>query len=276
MQSTEPRGSLRIRFVQNRSRRRLWLTEVASLLMFSFLMLPASGITAEPAGSGSWMTLAAAPSKRTEVVAATLDGRIFVVGGFVSPTLSSLMTLSVSDLVEVYDPVRNAWSTAASLPLPLHHAGAAVFGGKLYVIGGYTKSLLNVWQPLNTVHVYDPKTNSWSERTPMPTARGALAVVELGGKLYAFGGYDQSHNIGTLEVFDPVTDSWSTKAALPTPRDHLTAAAVGNRIYVIGGRLNGSYSKNLAVTEVYDPSADRWTRVADMPTARSGIGSAVI
>jgi N-acetylneuraminic acid mutarotase len=227
-------------------------------------------------GSGTWATLAAAPSKRTEVVAGVVAGKIYVLGGFIEPSLSTVATLAITDRVEEYDPATDSWSTKAPLPVGLHHAGAAVAGGKLYVIGGYMRSLLNIWHPVATVYMYDPMTDAWSGRKAMPTPRGALAVVEHGGKLYAIGGYDRATNIAALEVYDPVTDIWTVKAPLPTPRDHLAAAVVNQRIYALGGRLNGSYSQNLAVVEAYDPQQDRWVRAADMPTPRSGITAGVI
>jgi hypothetical protein len=147
---------------------------------------------------------------------------------------------------------------------------------RLYVIGGYTQSFLSVWHPVATVYRYDPDKDAWTERSRMPTPRGALAVAESGGRLYAIGGYDGSRNRAEVEVYDPAADAWTTAAPLPTPRDHLAAATVGGRIHAIGGRLNQSYARNLGTVEAYDPAADRWTKAADLPTARSGITAGVI
>lgn len=222
------------------------------------------------------MTLAPAPTKRTEVTAAVLDGRIYVIGGFAEPSLGNLSSLTITDRVEVYDPAKNEWTTRAPLPVGLHHAGAGVVGNRLYVIGGYTRSFLSVWHPVATVYMYDPDKDAWTACSPMPTARGALAVAESGGKLYAIGGYDGSANRAELEIYDPVKNTWATGAPLPTPRDHLAAATVGGTIYAIGGRMNQSYARNLSTVEAYDPAADRWTTLADLPTARSGIAAGVI
>jgi len=223
-----------------------------------------------------WQTMAAAPTKRTEVVGAAAGGRVYVVGGFGEPTLSNMMNLAVSDTVEEYDPSTNRWASKSPLPISLHHAGAASAGDRLYLIGGFTKSLFSVWQPVASVYMYNHETDSWAERAPMPTKRGALAVAQLGGKLFAIGGYDGTGNSGAVEVYDPATDSWSVKASLPTPRDHLAAAAVGMRIYAIGGRLNRDYGRNLSIVEAYDPVTDRWSHVANLPTPRSGITAAVV
>jgi N-acetylneuraminic acid mutarotase len=225
---------------------------------------------------GTWETLAPAPTKRTEVTAAVLNGRIYVLGGFAEPSLSNLSSLTITDKVEVYDPATNEWTTRAPLPVGLHHAAACVVGNRLYVIGGYRQAFLALWHPVATVYMYDPDKNVWTERTPMPTPRGALAMAESDGRLYAIGGYDGSSNKAAVEVYDPASDTWTSRSPLPTPRDHLAATTAGGKIYAIGGRLNQSYARNLPTVEAYDPAADRWTKAADLPTARSGITAGVI
>ncbi|WHZ28348.1 MAG: hypothetical protein OJF51_003146 [Nitrospira sp.] len=248
------------------------------ILMGLFLIaLPGSGESAQlESESGSWRTTASMPTKRTEVAAATLEGKIYVVGGFEKPSLGNMLNFAITSSVEVYDPETDTWTSKAPLPVGLHHVGIGVVGGRLYVVGGYRKSGFSVWNPVATVYAYDPSTDSWTERAPMPTARGALSVTEYDGKLYAIGGYDRKTNNAQVEVYDPVRNVWSTAASLPTPRDHLATATVGGKIYAIGGRIDGDYHQNLAVVELYDSSADRWIRVSDLPTARSGITAAVV
>jgi N-acetylneuraminic acid mutarotase len=224
---------------------------------------------------GTWRTAAAMPTKRTEVAAAALDGKSYVVGGFEKPSLGNMLNFSITPSVEMYDPVTDQWTSKASLPIGLHHVGIGVVDRRLYVIGGYTKSGLSVWNPVASVYAYDPATDRWTEQASMPTARGALAVTEHEGKLYAVGGYDRKTNTSAVEVYDPARNVWTTGASLPTPRDHLATATVAGKIYAIGGRIDGDYSRNLPVVERYDPATDRWTRVSDLPTARSGITAAV-
>src|SRR4029450_6818477 len=76
---------------------------------------------------GKWEIRAPLPSARTEVAAAELGGKIYVMGGYEKH----------GDLLEEYDPVKDSWRRRASLPRPLHHAGSASLGGKIYVIGGF-------------------------------------------------------------------------------------------------------------------------------------------
>lgn len=229
-----------------------------------------------PASEGTWITAAAAPTKRTEVAVTPLGGKIYVIGGFSELSLRTFMNLTVSKVVEEYDPSTDRWTIKAPLPVGLHHAGAAAVGDRLYVIGGFTASLFSIWQPVASVYLYDPKTDSWTERAPMPTPRGALTVAEFGGKLFAIGGKGERGNSAAVEVYDPSSDTWASRAALPTPRDHLAAATVGQTIYTIGGRINGDYGQNLGTVEAYDPLADRWNQVANLPTPRSGIAAGVV
>jgi N-acetylneuraminic acid mutarotase len=225
---------------------------------------------------GSWRTAAPMPTKRAEVAAAALDGKVYVVGGFEKPSLGNVLSFAITSSVEMYDPTTDRWTSKAPLPVGLHHVGIGVVGGRFYIIGGYSKSGLSVWNPVATVYAYDPAADSWTERASMPTARGALSVTEHDGKLYVIGGYDRKANNAQVEVYDPLHNVWTTGAPMPTPRDHFAAATNAGKIYAIGGRTDGDYSRNLAVTERYDPAIDRWTLVADLPTARSGITAAVV
>lgn len=258
----------------------VWLvarSAVPALIGLFLIALPVFSDSAQPeSGQGTWHTAAPIPMKRTEVAAATLDGKIYVVGGFEKPSLGNVLNFAITLSVEMYDPVTDRWTSKAPMPVGLHHAGIGVVGGRLYVIGGYSRSGLSVWNPVATVYAYDPATDTWTGRAPMPTARGALSVTEHGGKLYAIGGYDRKANNAQVEVYDPVLNVWTTAAPLPTSRDHLGTATVAGKIYAIGGRIDGDYHQNLVVMEQYDPATDRWRRVADLPTARSGITAAAV
>jgi N-acetylneuraminic acid mutarotase len=237
---------------------------------------PGENPSAGSPAQGVWTTRAPAPTKRTEVAAAAVNGKIYVVGGFSEPSLSNLTNLAITNAVEEYDPAANTWAARASLPVGLHHTGIATLGGRIYVAGGFTKSLLSVWSPVATLYRFDPEGNTWTTLAPMPTARGALAMTEIGGQLLAIGGYTETGNSAAVERYDPTTNTWTAAAPLPTARDHLAVVTVSGRVYAIGGRLNRDYSRNLAVTEIYDPGSNSWSKGIDLPTARSGITASVL
>jgi N-acetylneuraminic acid mutarotase len=251
----------------------------SAFFVFVFIISLWIGVSHSVAANGlqgSWSVGAAAPSKRTEVAVAELNGKIYVVGGFAEPDVSNALDYGISKAVEVYDPMTDSWTTTTPLPEGRHHVGIASLGGYLYVVGGYSQSLFSVWEPVVTVYRYDPATTRWEDLAPMPTARGGLGATTLNGRLYAIGGYNGKENPTAVEVFDPKTNSWTTGAPLPTPRDHLAVISDGSRIYAIGGRKKGNYNQNLAAVEEYDPMTDQWRSRADLPTARSGITAGVL
>jgi N-acetylneuraminic acid mutarotase len=57
-----------------------------------------------------------------------LDGRIFIFGGE-APA-------GTFGEVEAYNPKTNSWSAHARMPTPRHGLGAAIVGGRIYVISG--------------------------------------------------------------------------------------------------------------------------------------------
>ncbi len=259
----------------------LFLLFLLSTLSFcSWSLLDPPPLQAEPlaeAGAdGVWSNLPPAPTKRTEVTATSIKGKIYVIGGFEEPSLGNLSRMTISPKVEEFDPAINQWRPRAPLPTPLHHAAAVTIGARLYVVGGYKQSFVTLWNPVASLYIYDPEADAWTEGPPMPTPRGALAATEVGGMLVAIGGYDGQGNLAAVEAFDPAQRRWTSWAPLPTPRDHLAAATVDGLVYAIGGRLNRDYGKNLNVTEVFDPATNRWARAPDLPTARSGIAAGVI
>ena len=244
--------------------------------LLACLLLAASMSESHAADVGHWMTGTPAPTARTEVAAAAVDGLIYVVGGFEPRSLWTLWQSSVSARVEAYDPVTNQWVSKPDLPVGLHHAGAAVVDGMLYIVGGFTQSDETIWQPSDRVFRFDAGRGAWEERAPLLTARGGLGVTTLRGKIFAVSGYDGKENPAAVEVYDPGLDQWTAAASLPTPRDHLAVVALGDTLYAMGGRVQLDYRDNLSTVEAYNVESDQWVSRADMPTPRSGVAAAVV
>lgn len=103
-------------------------------------------------------------------------------------------------LMAVYDPATNRWTQRSALGLARPGAGSAVLGGKLYVVGG---SRFNVtqdkWETLDITIVYDPATDAWTRRAPLPSPRAGISAsaVQLGGKarLELVGGIAPGNNL---------------------------------------------------------------------------------
>ena len=220
---------------------------------------PESSASSAEARPLEWRRLQAAPTARTEPVAAVDgDGLIVLVGGFASPS----QTVAA---VEVYDPSQDRWVNGPSLPVAVNHAMAASVGGTVYVMGGYTSS----GPPSN--QAFALQGDGWEPLPPMPEARAAGGAAAAAGKIYVAGGVGPSGLAGSTLVLDPATGTWSTVPGLLSPREHLGVASFGDRVYVVGGRTG---SGNLADNEVLDPDTGTWRRLPGMPTPRGGLAAA--
>jgi N-acetylneuraminic acid mutarotase len=116
-----------------------------------------------------------------------------------------------------------------------------------------------------TVEEYDPASNTWAARAPLPTARGWLTSATLKGKVYALGGFDTTYST-TVERYDPGTNAWSAVPSLPGPLRETAAVAFGGKTYVVAGRSSGyGYSKSVYA---YDPETNTWTTGTGLPSER--------
>lgn len=131
--------------------------------------------------TNSWTAVAPLLSARSDLAAATVDGKIYVFGGCTAGGGSI-----IGD-VDVYDPVTNTWSAApADLPTPrAAFYTVAGRGGVVYAIGGWD----GVAPGLTTNEAYRPSTDSWLAGLPaMPTARAEHGAVARGKQIYVLGG----------------------------------------------------------------------------------------
>jgi hypothetical protein len=168
----------------------------------------ASGDGSATAGY-TWTESSARPRlQRTEVAGAAIGSDVYVIGGFVPPRTT---TAAVERLR------RGRWTRTRALPVALNHAAAVGYRGHVYVLGGYA-SRNGLGQPVKTLYRYDPRRDRWSRLPGMPTARAALALGAIDGRLYAAGGADGTRQTGALEIYDIATRRWSRGPSLPVTR----------------------------------------------------------
>jgi N-acetylneuraminic acid mutarotase len=229
------------------------------------LTVVACAASGQTSGSGySWVHPKPHPAlQRTEVAGAAIGNDVYVIGGFVPPNQT---TATVERLHG------KRWSLRASLPVALNHAAAVGHHGHVYVAGGYA-SRDGLSDPVRSLYRYDPVRDRWTRLPDMPTARAALALGAIDGRLYAAGGSDGTTPTDVLEIYDIAKRRWSRGPSLSVAREHLGGAVRAGRFYAVAGRNAGG---NLAIVEGYDPKARRWTRLPDMPKERGGNGAAVV
>ena len=127
------------------------------------------------------------------------------------------------------------------------NCGVAVLNNFIYVAGGYDGVDFDVE---DSVERYNIETDEWEDVAPMNCTRSGLGLVELNGKLYAIGGYNNGFPMfatRVIECYDPEQNRWENKASMK--QDSCRKCAVfENKIYAVGNH-------NL---EVYDPQNNFW------------------
>ena len=169
-------------------------------------------------------------------------------------------------------PATLTWVTRSPMPTPRFHLGLAYDGGAIYAFGGDSATGFS-----GANERYDPSTDTWSERAPMPIAlREPLAITGANGIIYVIGGGGSGYDSSTfVQAYDPATDTWSFKASYPVRTQGATGAlGPDGKIYVFSGYPGccGSYLNN---AYSYDPASDTWTAIAPIPTAREEAGAAL-
>jgi N-acetylneuraminic acid mutarotase len=170
----------------------------------------------------------------------------------------------------------NSWSTRAPMPLALiqHTAGVVTNSSGVqiaYVFGGFSYER-NARQA--GTYAYNPNTNSWTTRAPMPVALvSSNGAATINGKLYVSGS-------GSLFVYNPATNTWATRAPMPNHASQGVSAAIGGKLYVLIGNCNdctGDAVSNI-VQQLwrYNPATNEWRRLKGSPRKHvSGVGGVI-
>lgn len=177
----------------------------------------------------SWTTKTRMPTARQSSGVGVVNKRIYAIGGF-----------PITDVNEEYDPLTDTWVTRKPMPTARMGFAITVYQNKIYVIGGETdwSSSKGCYIQTNVNEVYDPATDSWETKAPMPAPRSQMTASTVDDKMYVIGGIVDPLN-GKIthvnEVYDPQTDTWSIGNSMPTSRVSLAIAVVDDLLYALGG-----------------------------------------
>jgi N-acetylneuraminic acid mutarotase len=191
-----------------------------------FLLGGLAGQDFTPVGDGwvlesdTWTPVAAMPAGMERGAAAvfTDSTNVFLAGGAsADAALASVL---------IYEPGTDTWSAGPDLPSPRSHA----VGVGQHVIGGLAS--LESTEPLDDVLAL---VFEWTERAPMPTARGGAACALIDELIYCAGGEAGSSALRATEVYDPSADVWTELDPMPRGRAGTGGAALGGALWVPGG-----------------------------------------
>jgi N-acetylneuraminic acid mutarotase len=214
-----------------------------------------------------WITAPELPRGANHVGVVVLDGKLYAIGGHTEQNRKP------DNLCFMFDGT--AWHKVAPLPRACGAIGCAALDGLIHAIGGAIGDTFPAKKSVDWHLVYDPKTDSWSPRRPMPTGRDHTGTLTADGRIHVVGGrVDSFHTNSNLHhSYDAKEDKWYARAPLPTARSGHGAVLYRGMIFVMGGEgTNRVFGQN----EAYDQKTDSWMSYAPMPTPRHGLGAVAI
>lgn len=136
------------------------------------------------------------------------------------------------------DNVNAGWQVRAPLPQGRSHLGYVALGGKIYAVAGQHGND-EALETTASVHAYDPATNAWTARAPLPVAVSHISsstFVQNGRIIVAGGETDHGAATNLVTAYDPLANAWTSLTNLPAARFSGVAAAIGDdQIYFTGG-----------------------------------------
>jgi len=234
------------------------------VLVLVLVFLTASCVmVAEPVSAAtvledSWASKAPMHQARGGLGVATVNGKIYAIGGSAVQTKETCyVSGGIVDVNEEYNPATDTWNTRAPMPTPRAYFATAVYQNKVYCIGGFSGFSNVSGATVNATcvnEVYDPATDTWTTMSPMPIATAKLQANVADSKIYLLGG---NTNHALNQVYDPENDSWTNETPIPDANFLFGSAVVDNKIYTLVG-FSGKIGFNSRI-EIYDPATSNWS-----------------
>jgi hypothetical protein len=166
----------------------------------------------------AWRSVASMPTQRSGIgLTMLLNGSVLAVGGRANTADPNYRGPILLALAEMYDPVKNAWTSVSNMSMPRDNPGLATLpNGTIFVAGGECASSMGPNNGLtSSVELYDPTTNTWIPSVDMTTPRGTFGLAALSnGSVLAVGG-----NGVTTPDYLSTAEMWSHRPIPPpTPR----------------------------------------------------------
>ncbi|MFC7397552.1 Kelch repeat-containing protein [Chelatococcus sp. GCM10030263] len=228
-------------------------------------------------GADRWFDAAPLPRGANHVAVAADAGRIYAFGGFIEQNRNP------DTNVYAYDVAADRWSAIAPLPRARGAAAAVALGGKIHLVGGAGAPVAER-ASVGWHEVYDPQSDQWTARKPLPGARDHVGCVAHNGVIHIIGGRFNTfeYNTDLHHVYLPERDTWEERAVMPTARSGHGLVVYRDRLFAMGGEAGilsqgvPRQAKVFGQTESYDPATDAWQQHAPMPTPRHAVGATVL
>jgi N-acetylneuraminic acid mutarotase len=248
----------------------------AAMLVLIFLtascIMVARPVSGAPPAGNLWMTKAPMHVARGSLGVAVVNGKIYAIGGCtasgINPNTVGFDYNAKGWIVgtnEEYDPTTDTWTFKASMPTPRYSFAIATYKNKIYCIGGISEYKVPNATFTGVNEVYDPSTDTWETKSPLPSATYNVQANVVNDKIYIFTGT-------AFWIYDPASDSWVMTPSQVTRNAGGFASTVSdNKIYIIGG-----YYGTGKLNQIYDIEAENWSLGASPPDFLTGVAAATV
>lgn len=231
--------------------------------------------------TNTWTRHSVTPMELHHVQAVSIGDAIYLVGAMTGKYPNEVPL----EKVIVYYPNDDRFEYGHTIPESRRRgaAGAAVYNGKIYVVGGITNGHQDGFQPW--LDCYDPQTGDWTALEDAVHARDHFQAVVVDDRLYSVAGRTTNRmtkqvfnlTIAAVDVYDLKSQQWlpaGTCPDLPIPRAGNMAANINGKL-VVGGGESGDQKAAHDEVHIYDPVKQEWSKWSTLQRGRHGSGFAV-
>lgn len=182
----------------------------------------------------------------------------------------------------------NTWKTEPDLPIIVQEIYGTAYQGKIHIAGGLKRT--SDYFGATTDHLaYNPKTQLWKFKAPLPENRHHIQMVHHKNELYALGGYFSKARGESWIIknqtwkYDSKNNRWEDSVPATYPHGETVAASLGGCIHIVGGRqpIGSSMKSYQDYTDSdlhlqFDSQLGIWRKLAPSLTRRNSAAGAVI
>jgi len=233
----------------------------------AYFKITRAGDTFTAYTSGDGVSWAVVPNSRFTFAPGVMPAAALA-GLCVDASSASATSTATFDTVVVGTPL--SWNPSVTTMAAARTGAATALGlnGAVYVFGGSDGTT-----DTNSLSIYNPTTNAWTQGAALPTTRtDAQAVTLPDGRIAVLGGEagcgpalpcaSGGRVFATVEIYTPSSDSWTTAAPMPVARERFAAVLYHGQVYVIGG---GDGTAIVHRVDVYDPGTNSWSPAGTAP-----------
>jgi len=206
----------------------------------------------------SYALLAPMPETRYAFSGETIDGFIYLCGG-----ADTQPQFIVHKGCWKYDAEGDSFTDIADMSTTRFFHASAVIGGKMYVVAGLSDFSAT---ELDTVEIYNPNLDTWSNGTSLPITWWGGVDVNLSGTIFIAQGESGGNIFTGGYVYDPNGDAWTAITGAADPGKLRQAGVeLGGYPWSIGG-MKTNYLGAYESTNIVEYYTDTTTTTTTSPT----------